>query len=88
MVVRRLGRVIRDRGSQAARSLGHKADIHSLRADIQVMRSEWKADPGEVKADLHAHEARQITWIGGLVVAGAAAAAIAVNQAFGPPVGG
>ena len=29
-----------------------KADIHSLRADIQVMRSEWKTDLGEMKADL------------------------------------
>ena len=75
-----------------------KADIHSLRADIQVMRSEWKtdlgemrADFGEMKADLHAREARLIKWIGGLVVAGAAAAAgvaISVNQVLGPGVGG
>ena len=69
---------------------GARADIHSLRADIQVMRSEWKADFGEVKAELHAREARLITWIAGLVVAGAAAAAgvaIAVNQIVGSGVG-
>ena len=44
-----------------------------------------------MKADLHAREARLIEWIAGLVVAGAAAAAgvaIAVNQVFGPAVGG
>lgn len=55
------------------------------------MRSEWKADLGEMKADLHAREARLIKWIAGLVVAGADAAAgvaIAVNQIFGPGVGG
>ena len=55
------------------------------------MRSEWKTDFGEMKADLHAREARLIKWIAGLAVAAAAAAAgvaIAVNQAFGPAVGG
>ena len=55
------------------------------------MRSEWKADLGEMKADLHAREARLIKWIAGLVVAGAAAAAgvaIAVNQILVPGVGG
>ena len=70
---------------------GPQAAIHSLRADIQAMRSEWKADFGEMKADLHAREARLIKWIGGLVVAGAAAAAgvaIAVNQIVGSGVGG
>ena len=69
---------------------GAQADIHSLRADIQVMRSAWKSDLGEMKADLHAREARLITWIAGLVVAGAAAAAgvaIAVNQIVGSGVG-
>ena len=68
-----------------------KADIHSLRADIQVMRSEWKTDLGEIKADLHAREARLVKWVAGLVVAAAAAAAgvaIAVNQVFGPVLGG
>ena len=68
-----------------------KDDIHSLRADIQVMRSEWKTDLGEMKADLHAREARLIKWIAGQVVAAAAAAAgvaIAVNQVLGPTVGG
>ena len=75
-----------------------KADIHSLRADIQVMRSEWKSDLGEMKAefgamkgDLNAREARLIKWTGGLVVAGAAAAAgvaIAVNKVFGTGFGG
>ena len=55
------------------------------------MRSEWKADLGDMKADLHAREARLITWIAGLVVAGAAAAAgvaIAANQVVGPGDGG
>ena len=75
-----------------------KADIHSLRADIQVMRTEWKTEPGEMRAefgamkgDLNAREARLIKWIARPVVAGAAAAAgvaIAVNQIFGPGVGG
>ena len=68
-----------------------KADNHSLRADIQVMRSEWKAAPGEMKADLHAREARLIKWFDGLVAAGAAAAArvaTAVNQVLGAGVGG
>ena len=86
-----------------------KADIHSLRTDIQAMRTEWKSDLGEMrsewkadlgemraefgemKADLHAREARLIKWVAGLVVAAAAAAAgvaIAVNQIFGPGVGG
>ena len=46
------------------------------------MRSEWKTDLGEMRADLHAREARLIKWIAGLVVA------IAVNQVFGPGVGG
>ena len=75
-----------------------KADIHSLRADIQAMRSEWKSDIqamrsewktdlGEMKADLHAREARLIKWIAGLVVAAAAAAA-AVALAVGPAAGG
>ena len=64
-----------------------KADIHSLRADLQVMRSEWKTDLGELKADLHAREARLIKWIAGLVVAAAAAAA-AVALAVGPAAGG
>ena len=70
---------------------GPQGDIHSLRADIQVMRSEWKSDLGEMKADLHAREARLIKWIAGLVMAGAAAAAgvaIAVDQVFGAGVGG
>ncbi len=60
-------------------------------ADFRVTGSEWKADLGEMKADLHAREARLIKWIAGLVVAGAAGAAgvaIAVNQVFGPGVGG
>ena len=55
------------------------------------MRTEWKADVGAMKADLHAREARLIKWIAGLVVAGAAAAAgvaIAVNQILVPGVGG
>ena len=54
------------------------------------MRSEWKADLGEMKADLHAREARLIEWIAGLVVAGAAAAGVAhfVDQASGAGVGG
>ena len=68
-----------------------KADVHSLRGDIRVMRSEWKSDLGEMKAELHAREARLIKWIAGLVVAGAAAAAgvaIAVDQVFGPGVRG
>ena len=55
------------------------------------MRSEWKTDLGEIKADLHAREARLIKWIAGLVVGAAAAAAgvaIAVNQVFGPAAGG
>ena len=55
------------------------------------MRSEWKTDFGEKKADLRAREARLIKWIAGLVVAAAAAAAgvaIAVNQVFGPGLGG
>ena len=55
------------------------------------MRSEWKTDRGEMKADLHAREGRLIKWVAGLVLAGAAAAAgvaIAVNQVFGPDVGG
>ena len=68
-----------------------KADIQSLRADFQMMRTEWKSDLGEMKADLHAREARLIKWIAGLVVAGTAASAgiaIAVNQVFGPGVGG
>ena len=34
------------------------------------MRSEWKTDLGEIKADLHAREARLVKWIAGLVVAG------------------
>ncbi len=67
-----------------------KADIHSLRTDIQAMRTEWKSDLGEMKADLHAREARLIKWTAGLVVAGAAAAgvAIAVNQIIASGVGG
>ena len=55
------------------------------------MRSEWKTDLGEIKADLHAREARLVKWVAGLVVAAAAAAAgvaIAVNQVLGPTVGG
>ncbi len=58
---------------------------------VSAMRSEWKPDVGEMKAGLYAREARLIKWIAGLVVAGAAAAAgvaIAVNQIFGPGVGG
>ena len=50
-----------------------------------------KADFGEMKAELHAREARLIKWVAGLVVAGAAAPAgmaIAVNQIFGPGVRG
>ncbi len=79
-----------------------KADIHSLRTDIQAMRTEWKSDLGELrsewraefgelKAELHAREARLIKWTAGLVVAGAAAAAgvaIAVNQIIASGVGG
>jgi len=68
------------------------------KSDLGEMRSEWKADLGEVKAEfgelkaeLHAREARLIKWIAGLMVAGVAAAAglaIAVNQALGPGVAG
>ena len=61
-----------------------KTDVHSLRADM-------KAEFGELKAELHAREARLIKWIAGMVVAGAAAAAgvaIAVNQVLSPGVGG
>ena len=68
-----------------------KAGIYSPRAGIQAVESEWKADIGEMKADLHAREARLIKWIAGLVVVGAAAAAgvaIAVSQVSGPGVGG
>ncbi len=97
-----------------------KADIHSLRVEMQAMRTEWKSDLGEMrtewksdlsemrsewkadlgemkaefgelKAELHAREARLIKWIAGLMLAGVAAAAglaIAVNQALGPGVGG
>ena len=59
--------------------------------DIQAMRTEWKAEFGELKAELHAREARLIKWVAGLVVAGAAAAAgvaIAVNQVLAVGVGG
>ena len=68
-----------------------KADIQSLRADIQLMRAEWKSELGEMKADLNAREARLIKWTAGLMVAAAGTAAgiaIAVNQVFGPAVGG
>ena len=79
-----------------------KADIHSLRAEMQAMRTEWKADLGgmrserkaecgELKAELHAREALLIKWTAGLVVAGAAAAAgvaTAVNQVLAAGVGG
>ena len=67
------------------------ARLRAAWATGQVTRSEQKADPGAMKADLHAREARLIEWIAGLVVAGAAAAAgvaIAVNQVFGAAVGG
>lgn len=66
-------------------------DVAPATADIQAMRSEWKAGLGEMKADPHARRARLIKRIAGLVVAGAAAAAgvaIAVNQVLGPEVGG
>ena len=76
-------------------TLATKADIQAMRtewkSDLGEMRSEWKAEFGELKAELHAREARLIKWVAGLVVAGAAAAAgvaIAVNQVFGPSVGG
>ena len=65
--------------------------LRAVWATGQVTRTEQKADPGAMKADLHAREARLIEWIAGLVVAGAAAAAgvaIAVNQVFGAAVGG
>ena len=97
-----------------------KADVQSLRAEMQAIRTEWKSDLGEMrtewksdlgemrsewkadlgemkaefgelKAELHAREARLIKWVAGLVVAGAAAAAgvaIAVNQVLGAGVGG
>ena len=86
-----------------------KADIHSLRGEMQAMRTEWKSDLGELrsewkadlgelraefvelKAELHAREARLIKWIAGLMVAGVAAAAglaIAVNQVLAAGVGG
>ena len=72
-----------------------KVDIDSLRADIHVMRSEWKTELGEMRADFgetkaapHASEARLNKWIAGLVVAAPAGVAIAVNQVFGPAVGG
>ena len=86
-----------------------KADIHSLRVEMQAMRTEWKSDLGELrsewkadlgelraefvelKAELHAREARLIKWVAGLVVAGAAAAAgvaIGVNQVLAAGVGG
>ena len=66
------------------------ARLRAAWATGQVMRSAWKSDLGEMKAELHAREARLITWIAGLVVAGAAAAAgvaIAVNQIVGSGVG-
>ena len=56
-----------------------------------MRRSEWRAEFGELKAELHAREARLIKWVAGLVVAGAAAAAglaIAVNQVLAAGVGG
>ncbi len=55
------------------------------------MRSEWKVEFGDLKAELHAREARLIKWVAGLAVAGAAAAAgvaIAVNQVLAAGVGG
>ena len=68
--------------------LGVEAEMsRSRKTDIQAMRSEWKTDLGEMKADLHAREARLIKWIAGLVVAAAAAAA-AVALAVGPAAGG
>lgn len=72
------------------RTLATKADIQSLRTEIRLVRSEWKADPGEMNADVHAREARLVKWVAGLVVAAAAAAAgiaLAVNQTRGPSVG-
>ncbi len=60
-------------------------------ADIRMTRSEWRAEFGELKAELHAREARLIKWVAGLVVASAAAAAgvaIAVNQILAAGVGG
>ena len=45
-------------------------DVAPAMGDIQLMRSEWKADPGEMKAEsgelkaeLHAREARLIKWV-------------------------
>ncbi|MDE2868886.1 MAG: hypothetical protein OXR64_04280 [Chloroflexota bacterium] len=87
--------------SQAMRT-EWKSELGEMRtewkSELGDLRSEWKADLGEMKAafgemkaDLHAREARLIKWIAGLVVAGAAAAAgvaIAVNQVLGPGVGG
>ena len=68
------------------------------KSDLGEMRSEWKADLGEMKAEfgelkaeLHAREARLIKWIAGLMLAGVAAAAgvaIAVNQVLAAGVGG
>ena len=63
----------------------------ATKADVQSLRAEMKAEFGELKAELHAREARLIKWIAGLVVAGAAAAAgvaIAVNQVLAAGVGG
>ena len=63
----------------------------ATKADVQSLRAEMKAEFGELKADLHAREARLIKWIAGMVVAGAAAAAgvaIAVNQVLAAGVGG
>ena len=72
-------------------TLATKADIQSLRVEIQLMRSEWKAELGEMKSDFHVRETQLIKWTAGLMVAAVATAAgvaIAVNQVFSPAVGG